>query len=170
MRKLRVTPETVQKEGIKKEDENFRFRTYLKNNAELEELDEHFHRLHNEIFTNYDCSKCRNCCKLISGEFNENEVKVAAQILEVHEEDLIKLYFEKTGRDYQVKATPCSFFENNECKLNDCKPNLCKEYPFTQKDERIFSLLSVVNNASICPVVYEIVEELKDIYHFRRKR
>lgn len=47
----------------RKEEENYRFRNYLKNYADEEELDKQFKRLHEKYFKIYDCKKCRNCCK-----------------------------------------------------------------------------------------------------------
>ena len=46
----------------KVERENYKFRTYLKNHADSDELDEQFLELHNELFKVYDCSKCRSSC------------------------------------------------------------------------------------------------------------
>jgi hypothetical protein len=60
-----VSPDKVYKEAKRLEDENYRFRSYLKSHAEEEELDERFFRLHKELFAEYDCSKCRNCSKSI---------------------------------------------------------------------------------------------------------
>lgn len=49
---------------------------YLHTNshAEEEELDERFSRLYNELFTEYDRSKCRNCCKMYKGTLEEQEI------------------------------------------------------------------------------------------------
>jgi uncharacterized protein len=44
------------------------------------------------------------------------------------------------------------------------------EYPFTNKPERLFSLLSIVDFASVCPVVFEMLERLKQIYGFKRRQ
>ena len=51
----------------KNEGTNYRFRTWLKMNADPEELDEKFFRLHKELFAEYDCNRCRNCCKQYCG-------------------------------------------------------------------------------------------------------
>ena len=51
----------------KKEKENYRFRTYLKMHADPDELDAQFKELHQVLFSEYDCSKCRNCCKKYCG-------------------------------------------------------------------------------------------------------
>lgn len=58
-----IHPDKIGVEAKKKEDENYKFRSYLKGHADEEELVKQFLRLHRELFADYDCSKCRNCCK-----------------------------------------------------------------------------------------------------------
>ena len=70
-----VHPDKVGIEAKKKEDENFKFRSFLKGHADEEELDEQFLRLHKELFANYDCSKCRNCCKMYKGSIPKEDVE-----------------------------------------------------------------------------------------------
>ena len=45
-----IQPEKVRSAAKKKEDENFKFRSYLKGHAEEKELDRQFLRLHKELF------------------------------------------------------------------------------------------------------------------------
>ena len=59
-----IVPRKVPFAARKKRDENMAFRTYLKWNADEEELDKQFQKLHRELFADYDCSRCRNCCKM----------------------------------------------------------------------------------------------------------
>ncbi|MBC2398836.1 hypothetical protein BD780_000823 [Clostridium tetanomorphum] len=40
----------IKEEFEKVESENYKFRTYLKNRADIDELDEQFLELHNELF------------------------------------------------------------------------------------------------------------------------
>ena len=62
-------------EAKKKEKENLRFRSFLKCNADEEELDQQFLQLHKELFENFDCGRCRNCCKEYCAELTTDEVK-----------------------------------------------------------------------------------------------
>ena len=62
-----IHPDKVKEEAKKKADENYKFRSYLKGHADEEELDRQFMRLHKELFADYDCSKCRNCCRQYPG-------------------------------------------------------------------------------------------------------
>ena len=55
-----ITPRKVAFEAKKKLNENLAFRTYLKCNADDEELDQQFQKLHRELFVDYDCSRTRN--------------------------------------------------------------------------------------------------------------
>lgn len=55
-----TAPRKVKFEAKKKENENLEFRAFLKCHADEKELDEQFKNLHDELFSNYDCSRCRN--------------------------------------------------------------------------------------------------------------
>jgi len=45
-----IEPSKIKEEFQKVESENYKFRTYLKNHADIDELDEQFLELHNELF------------------------------------------------------------------------------------------------------------------------
>ena len=152
----------------KKEDENYRFRRYLKNHADEEELDRQFKKLHEKYFKIYDCRKCRNCCKEIGISMSEEELDKICNYLKLDKEKYIEKNLINNYGEYSFKDTKCKFLDEcNNCQIENCLPITCKEYPYTNKEERLFSLLGVVANASVCPVVYEILEELKHEYHFR---
>lgn len=76
-----IQPDKVRAEARKKEDENFMFRRYLKSHVDEEELDRQFLRLHKEIFADYDCSKCRNCCKMYKGSIPAADIDRNARYL-----------------------------------------------------------------------------------------
>lgn len=59
-----LQPDEVKVEARKIEEENYKFRTYLKIYADEEELDWQFLQMHKELFEGYDCSQCRNCCRM----------------------------------------------------------------------------------------------------------
>ena len=154
----------------KKEKENYRFRSYLKTHADEEKLDQQFKRLHEKYFKIYDCKKCRNCCKKLGISIDEYELDNICNYLNFNKEKFIKENLIQNYNNFSFKGCKCRFLdENNNCKISKCLPITCKEYPYTNKEERLFSLYSIVSNASICPVVYEILEELKKEYNFKLK-
>ena len=52
-----IAPRKVRFEAKKKENENLEFRIFLKGHADEKELDKQFKRLHDELFSTYDCSR-----------------------------------------------------------------------------------------------------------------
>lgn len=165
-----ISPDKVFEIAKKKEKQNYKFRTYLKNHADENELDNQFLTLHNEMFPNYDCSKCRNCCKMYSAEIPESDLKSDAEYLELTTDEFIHKFLkpDKYALNYVTKHTPCDFFmDNGDCMLGNCKPQTCKKYPYTNQPDRMFCLLGFIESVSICPVAYEICERLKQMYNFK---
>lgn len=156
----------IERLGKLKEKENYRFRVFLKENADEDELDKQFKELHEKCFKIYDCTKCRNCCKKIGTIIKEDELTKICEELKLDKKFVRDNLLEKYG-EYTFKKDKCLFLEGNTCKVEKCLPIACREYPYTNKEERLFSLYSVISNARICPVVYEILEELKKMYKFR---
>ena len=167
-----ISPDRVKIEAEKKEDENIRFRTYLKTYADSRKLDRQFSKLHEELFEGYDCSSCRNCCKAYHSEIEEYEITEASEYLHMNEEEF-KEKFLKMNNDgtYISKNMPCDFLQDDgECMLGECRPLTCRNYPYTNQPDRLFSLFGMLDSITVCPVAYEIWERLKDIYGFKRKK
>ena len=166
-----LAPRKVKFEAQKRERENLEFRTFLKCNADEKELDEQFFKLHDELFAQYDCNRCRNCCKMYHGSIPEEDVEKDAMYLGVTATDFAEQYLGGKGSEgnYQAKHKPCDFLiEDGSCKLEDCKPESCKKYPYTNQPERLWSLYSVLDAVSVCPVAFEIYERLKKEYGFKK--
>lgn len=164
-----IEPSKIKKAFKRVEAENYAFRTYLKNRADGNELDKQFFKLHKELFASYDCNKCRNCCKEYSASFEEDDLDKISDFLKMTKNDFIKTYVKDVCGEYQLNVKPCCFLkEDGGCKIETCKPSGCRDYPYTNKPERLFSLLGIVQSTSVCPVVFEMFERLKDEYKFKR--
>ncbi len=165
-----ILPSEVQKAAISKAKENYKFRRFLKNHADEKELDKQFLRLHNELFSSYDCKNCRNCCKLCSVEIPLCDFDKDAAYLGLSKTEFVDTYLKTDEHriSYTTKHIPCDFLkEDGDCLLGDCMPESCKNYPHTNQPDRLCSLLSFIENTAVCPVVYEICERLKKEYNFR---
>lgn len=90
-----IQPDKIQAEARKKEKENLKFRTYLKNHADEDELDRQFLRLHKELFADYDCSKYRNCYKMYRVAFQQKILTGIRNIWELHRNSLLKFTWKK---------------------------------------------------------------------------
>lgn len=97
-------------------------------------------------------------------------MKEASKLLKSTKEEFMDKYIEEIINGYDLKGKPCCFLtKKGACEIEKCKPEGCRDYPFTNKPERLLSLISIVDFASICPVVFEILEKLKKIYAFKRR-
>jgi Fe-S-cluster containining protein len=68
---------------------------------------------------------------------------------------------EEQGK-FVFKEKPCPFLKNNLCSNYSHRPKDCKSYPHLHKKEFVFRLWGVVENCSICPIVFNVYEQLKD--------
>ena len=177
-----INPGEVKANAQSLEDQNYKFRTFLKNRADDDELDAQFLALHKELFTGYDCCKCANCCKAYRIFLGNDEVKRIAEFLSMSENDFAALYlidaeegddkpYKFKAKPYKFKAKPCAFLrDDGRCRIQDCKPDECTGFPYTDRPNRLSCMHSVIEHAEVCPIIFEILERLKAIYNFRNKR
>ena len=87
----------------RKRNENYELRIYLKGNAEDKELDERFYRLHKDLFSGYDCSRCRNCCKMYHGSIPEEDLVRDAEHMGLTKEQFIEKYLVEGDKEPVVQ-------------------------------------------------------------------
>ena len=163
-----ISPKDVHIAAKRLERENMRFRTFLKGHANPDDLDEKFHALHKELFEGYDCCQCGNCCRTYSTSLEDSEIDSIATFLNMSLSDFKGRYLSEGSEGYIINA-PCPFFgTDGKCSIQECKPEECRGFPYTDKPDRWSSLYSILDFAEQCPVVFEILERLKSIYRFRR--
>ncbi len=159
-----MEPEKLRDAFHKVEEENWQFRSFLKGRDEAE-IDKLIHDMNQELFMQINCIACSNCCKLTSTVLNERDITRIAGHLNLSADDFCKQYLRgDDDGDLVIKSLPCPFLTPQGCSIYDIRPELCREYPHTNKDDMISRLVNLVNNSVICPVVFEIFERLKEIY------
>ena len=87
-----MTPRQLRKTAKRMEDENLRFRTFLKIHADEEELDRQFLELHRELFADYDCRKCANCCRKYSTTLQDEEITSISAFLGMESQSFVEEY------------------------------------------------------------------------------
>jgi uncharacterized protein len=156
----------IEKTSKLKHEENWEFRSFLKiYDISLEELDSIVHELFDVVSSELDCTKCANCCKKVSPILNKNDIKKLSESVEISIPNFKKQFLKKEKEDdgdYTFNRLPCPFLENNRCTQYKYRPNDCKSYPHLHKEEFVFRLIGVVNNYSICPIVFNVYELLKE--------
>jgi Fe-S-cluster containining protein len=126
-------------------------------------LDTVTHRIHDQVIANFDCLQCANCCALISPMITDKDIDRIARFLKMKPVDFVERYLHiDEDQCYVFSNIPCPFLmQDNYCIIYDQRPKACREYPHTDR-RRFYQILNLtMKNRDICPIVYEVVEKLK---------
>src|SRR5258708_34020019 len=79
-----------------KQDENFRFRLFLKTRCKLEpdEIDQRVFETARRGWAGIDCTTCANCCREVRPTFSDGEVDRVAPRVGIAPEQFIGFYLE----------------------------------------------------------------------------
>lgn len=146
---------------LKKENQAFLKQLKLKGPKNLDEL---FHKTHNDVFENTDCLTCANCCKTTSPIFYQHDIERAARAVKIKPGEFIQKYlFMDEEGDFVLQEAPCPFLDqNNYCSIYSERPTACREYPHTNR-KKIRQILDLTYyNTLVCPAVLKIVEIIKE--------
>ena len=162
-----VIPEDFDKfyiEAKKKRKENKKFFQKLKK-LKSGDLDARFNETHEKVFACTDCLKCANCCKTTGPLFTQKDIERISSYKKLKPGSFVEQYLriDEDG-DYVLQQVPCPFLaEDNYCGIYEVRPKACREYPHTDDSKMHQKLNITVKNVEICPAVYEIVEQLKNL-------
>jgi len=147
-----------------KEQENWEYRAFLKGyDISCEELDSIVQELFSTVCAEVDCTACGSCCKKVSPVLNENDIHRLSLNLGISVEQFQDQYLRKDEDEkYVFNKLPCPFLENNICTQYEYRPTDCRSYPHLHKEDFVFRLIGVIENYSICPIVFNVYELLKE--------
>ena len=154
----------------KREDENWEFRSYLKASAlSSEKLDAIVHDLYAQVAAAIDCRACANCCRVITPAPTPEEIETLAAVLQMTTSEFKAQYLVQSGDLAGGLQRPCPLLKGNECSVYAHRPQECAAYPYLQRDEFRSRLFGVLDNYAICPIVFNVYEQLK-AHLWRRRR
>ncbi len=145
-------------EHNKKENKKFVLSLYRKKN-----VDELFHKNHDEVFAKTDCLQCANCCKTTSPIFRDVDIERIAKHLKIRAAELTQKYLHlDSDGDWVLNTAPCVFLDaNNYCSIYEVRPLACREYPHTDRKNMTQVLELAYLNTLVCPAVAQIVARIK---------
>lgn len=122
-------------------------------------LDQAFHKAHDEAFEEIDCLQCANCCKTTSPIFRDVDIQRISKKLKMSSRDFESAYLQMDGDgDWVLQSSPCTFLQpDNTCFIYDVRPQACREYPHTDRKRMIQIMDLTLKNAEICPAVSKIL-------------
>jgi hypothetical protein len=75
--------------------------------------------------------------------------------------------FDNNEKKFKFKEIPCSFLKDNKCTLYECRQSDCRSFPHLHKKGFTTRLIDILQNYSICPIVFNVYEQLKIEMRFR---
>lgn len=161
----KVTAANVGRLSRRKEPENWAFRDWLKEcDIGADEIDVIVHELYRQASSEFDCKACAGCCKGISPLLDDEDIGRLAQGLGFSSDRVISDYLVRNDEygGWSFNRTPCPLLKNNLCICYEYRPHDCVSYPHLHKDNFVSRLSNTVANCSVCPIVYDVYERLKD--------
>lgn len=153
-----------------REEENWRFRSFLKAyDGSPREIDRIVHDLYQRISSEIDCQQCANCCRKIQPVLNRKDIRVFSlglglDINQFKQQFLVK--DDETPDKFLFNTLPCPFLRGNLCLNYEHRPQDCRSFPHLHKRDLTSRLWEVVENYSLCPLVFNVYEYLKrELWH-----
>ncbi len=122
-------------------------------------------QIHEEVFSEFDCLDCANCCKSIPPIVSKRDVKRISKHLQMSPSEFEDRYTKTdSDGDRVLNASPCRFLESdNKCSIYEVRPAACRQYPHSG-DHLFFENLSHhKRNAKYCPALFEILKRMEEI-------
>lgn len=157
----------LEKLANEKEDENWKFRSFLKFFDELsdDELDELVSKLAGKYEAEIECTSCGRCCKNLKPTLSEGDQQRLADSLGITVDQLKDKYLVYDNDEYepgwQIKAAPCPFLKDNKCTVYESRPDDCRGYPYLHEADFSSRTIGMIERTFTCPIVFDVIEELK---------
>lgn len=164
----------IRKLAKQKEDENWEFRAFLKTRSDSGEIDRRASEIARRVWAGIDCTSCANCCRSVKPSFSEEEVDRLAARLGMTRRQFVDSYLEQNddrdGNPWRTRATPCPFLKGNLCSVYEDRPADCSGYPYVYEPRFNSRTMAMIGRTYTCPIVYELMEDLKKSFKFKPRR
>lgn len=159
--------EEIKIRAKRNEEKNWKFRSFLKSRDDRR-IDGIVRRLYREISESIDCTQCGNCCRELKPLITSREIKLLSNFIHIPKDKFKEDYIEcNEGGNFKIKGTPCPFLKDNKCMVYEYRPSACKSFPYLHKRGFTARLIDVIQNYAICPIVFNVYEQLKIELRFR---
>lgn len=152
---------------------NWDFRSFLKGGLSWgnRKLDDAVHEILADVSSQIDCTACANCCTCMSTEVTQADIKRLAKRLGTTTQDFAERYCEDGEFGARtLSPLPCPFLRDRKCTVYEDRPKDCRDFPHLHKGDIRSRSMAFVENAELCPIVFNVLEELKSILRWRPRR
>ena len=161
---------TIEKLAEQREKENWDFRCFLKgSDLSVERIDSVVNDLNRKVSAQIDCTECGSCCKVAQPILIDSDIKKLASHLKLAVTDFQAQYLREDEEGFVLNTKPCPFLVENRCTVYAHRPRDCRSYPHLHKKDFVFRVNQAFSNCSVCPIVFNAYESLKQTLWRRRK-
>ena len=157
--------------GTEKAGENLAFRRFLANHHYPSGP---FQIIAQEVQSHVDCTVCANCCRhgevAVSGE----DIAAIARHLGTTVDEVERLYLVGVAgapAQHELRSTDagCVFLDGTLCLIYEARPKACREFPHVATGSHTLGSRRSSQDrwVTLCPILYNAVEEYKRVTGFR---
>ena len=163
-----IKPSQIFSVAKAKAAENIFFKKYLKQFPSTQ-IDPMVHQLYAEFTAKIDCTTCANCCSYLEPGIDEAEIERLAACQQMDPVDFKRAHVAFDGEALFLKAKPCMFLQEKKCGIYIDRPQACAAYPHLEQENFKYKR-NVWSNYQICPIVFEVIEKLKNTLGFKYEK
>jgi Fe-S-cluster containining protein len=164
----------IQRLGEKKVGENEKFRRHMKVHDFPERR---FRKVAEDIEDKTDCRACANCCKVAETDITNRDVDRLAKYLGIKPKQFIAQYTTSSVQEegetiLRRTENGCIFLDGNDCTVYKARPDTCQDFPHLVRGAGSIEsrMWQMIDRATYCPIVYNTLEEWKEIVGFGKKQ
>lgn len=164
----------IQRYSRHNEAEDYRFRAFLKGRLNLSnaELDSAVQETTDAVWRQIDCTACAHCCRTLQVVVDGEDVRRLAARLGLTPRQFSRRYV-RVGQDgaRHLAATPCPLLgADNRCSVYEDRPQACRDFPYLHAGGFRGRTLTMIENAAVCPIVFNVWQALKRRFRPGRAR
>lgn len=150
----------IKKLADEKQDENWRFRSWLKFNAPGD-IDAIVKKLSLKYSAVIDCKECANCCRSLEIVMEKGDLSRLANASGISKAEFEMKHSRNDEDGDCLLKPPCPMLKDKLCSIYSDRPNTCRTYPHLEKTDFLSRLIGVIGSLSVCPIAFNAFEELK---------
>ena len=128
----------------------------------MSEVDNKVASLNAQIEPAIDCTSCGACCNGLMINVTEAETHLVSGCLNMSQPDFKEKYIEESmGGQLIMNTIPCHFLTDKKCTIYADRFAECRDFPHLHKPNFNSRLFATLIHYSICPIIYNVVEQLK---------
>ncbi len=134
-----------------------------------------FRKVAEELEEKIDCRACANCCKVAETNITERDIERLAWSMRISPKQFVEKFTTNSVQEEDeiiLRRTDagCVFLDGNDCTVYEARPDTCRDFPHLIRGAGSIQsrMWQMADRATYCPIVYNALEEYKDIVGFKR--